>query len=58
MKPYGKYPLKGISGCRKSHDTPHRRRCLRVDKKSVRFLARKEDNEIRTEEASGTVSDS
>lgn len=58
MKPYGIKPLKGISGCRRSHDTPHRRRCLRVDKKSARFLARKEDNEIGTEEVSDTLSDS
>ena len=39
MKPYGqgiKGEMKGCSGCRKSKDTPHRRRCLRVDKKRAR----------------------
>ena len=33
--------MKGISGRRKSKDTPHRRRCLRVDKRSERQLAKK-----------------
>ena len=36
MKPYGHPNLKGISGRRRSCDTPHRRRCLRVDKKRAR----------------------
>lgn len=37
MKPYSKSrKTKGISGLRRSKDTPHRRRCLRVDKKSAR----------------------
>lgn len=38
MKPYNKssYTLRGISGVRRSCDTPHRRRCLRVNKKSAR----------------------
>ena len=38
MKPYGTTDrkLRGISGRRKSADTPHRRRCLRADKKAAR----------------------
>jgi hypothetical protein len=36
MKPYGHPKLKGISGLRRSCDTPHRRRSLRVDKKRAR----------------------
>jgi len=36
MKPYGRFKLKGHSGRRRSSDTPHRRRCLRVDKKRAR----------------------
>lgn len=36
MKPYGHPKLKGISGRRKSKDSDHRRRCLRVDKKRAR----------------------
>ena len=37
MKPYSKSrKTKGLAGCRRSCDTPHRRRCLRVDKKAAR----------------------
>jgi hypothetical protein len=43
MKPYGFRSTggatggtKGLSGRRKSKDTPHRRRSLRVDKKAAR----------------------
>jgi hypothetical protein len=36
MKPYGDAKLKGLAGRRRSTDTPHRRRCLRVDKKRAR----------------------
>jgi len=36
MKAYGGPKLKGISRRRKSKDSPHRRRCLRVDKKRER----------------------
>lgn len=38
MKPYGKSKrgTKGLAGCRRSTDTPHRRRSLRVDKKAAR----------------------
>ena len=40
MKAYGYQTLRGLSGCRRSCDTPHRRRCLRVDKKRARREAR------------------
>lgn len=42
MKPYGKsrHGTKGLAGCRRSTDTPHRRRSLRVDKKAARQEAR------------------
>jgi hypothetical protein len=47
MKPYSsKSFLKGISGRRKSKDTTHRRRCLRVDKKAARRIAELEYYEI------------
>ena len=38
MKPYGKarHFTKGLAGCRRSCDTPHRKRCLRVDKRAAR----------------------
>lgn len=38
MKPYGRSRVwtRGISGRRRSCDTPHRRRCLRIDKKGAR----------------------
>jgi len=38
MQPYGKSNknLRGISGRRKSKATPHRKRCLSVDKKAAR----------------------
>ncbi len=37
MKPYSKKRNpKGLAGCRKSKDSAHRRRCLRVDKKAAR----------------------
>ena len=39
MKPYGGPKLKGISG-RRSCAPPHRRRCLRVDKKRARRAIR------------------
>ena len=44
MKPYGSRSIgtKGLSGRRKSKDTPHRRRCLRVDKRAARQMAAKE----------------
>lgn len=43
MKPYSsKRQTKGISGCRKSKDSCHRRRCLRTDKKSARALAKRD----------------
>lgn len=49
MKPYSKaIRTKGISGRRKSEDTCHRRRCLRVDKKSARQQANNEIYEQRT----------
>ena len=39
MKPYsGDKDPKGISGLRKSKATPHRARCLRVDKKAARVI--------------------
>ena len=42
MKPYSaKINPKGLAGCRKSKDTEHRRRCLRVDKKSARQAGKK-----------------
>lgn len=34
---------KGLAGCRKSKDTPHRRRCLRTNKKRMR---QEDKNEI------------
>jgi len=49
MKPYGHLNLKGHAGCRRSCDTPHRRRCLRMDKKRARRYAiesRKIEEEI------------
>ena len=37
MKPYSDHPeTKGLSGRRRSCSTPHRKRCLRIDKKSAR----------------------
>lgn len=43
MKPYSKNKgTKGLAGCRKSTDTPHRRRSLRVDKKAARQAAKEE----------------
>jgi hypothetical protein len=39
MKAYGGHNLKGISGRRKSKDSAHRRRSLRVDKKRERKRA-------------------
>lgn len=42
MKPYSdKINPKGLSGRRKSKDTAHRRRSLRVDKKSARQAGKK-----------------
>ena len=41
MKPYGYPNNNGISGRRQSKDTPHRRRCLRIDKKRSRLEVRK-----------------
>jgi hypothetical protein len=38
MKPYCLSKLKGLSGRRRSCDTPHRRRCLRIDKKRARRI--------------------
>ena len=49
MKPYGGPKLKGISGRRKSKDSVHRRRCLRVDKKR----ARRSKEEVEDEEGMG-----
>lgn len=43
MKPYGYPKLRGLSGRRRSTDTPHRRRCLRVDKKRSRRYATEVD---------------
>ena len=43
MKPYGDVKLKGLKGRRRSTDTPHRRRCLRVDKKRIRNKQKMED---------------
>jgi hypothetical protein len=41
MKPYSDKPnTKGQAGRRRSCDTPHRRRCLRSDRKSARQAAR------------------
>jgi hypothetical protein len=41
MKPYSDQRYtKGLAGCRSSADTPHRRRCLRVDKRAARQQAR------------------
>jgi hypothetical protein len=43
MKPYStKRMTKGIGGCRKSKASPHRKRCLRVDKRAARQIAKKE----------------
>ena len=43
MKPYSDKPdTKGISGRRQSRATPHRKRCLRRDRKSARQAARLE----------------
>lgn len=43
MKPYSNHPkTRGISGTRRSCDTPHRRRSLRIDKKRARHAARVE----------------
>ncbi len=42
MKPYGHPKLKGISGRRRSKDTPHRRRSLRIDKKRARRAVKEE----------------
>jgi len=51
MKPYSKEftgVVKGISSRRKSLSSPHRIRCLRVDKKSARKKAKIDiDNEVR-----------
>lgn len=45
MKPYSKDKnTKGLAGCRKSKRTPHRERCLRLDKKVARRVAKQEDN--------------
>ena len=41
MKPYGFPNNRGISGRRRSKDAPHRRRCLRTDKKRLRLEVRK-----------------
>ena len=42
MKPYSpKRHTKGIAGRRRSCDTPHRKRCLRVDKKAARRESQK-----------------
>jgi len=40
MKAYGSPKLKGISACRRSKDSSHRRRCMRVDKRKARREAR------------------
>ena len=41
MIPYSANPhTKGLAGCRRSCDTPHRKRCLRVDKKAARREAK------------------
>ena len=41
MKPYSNTRnTKGLAGCRRSADTPHRRRCLWVDKKAARREAK------------------
>jgi len=41
MKPYSYHPnTRGISGRRRSCSTPHRKRCLRCDKKSARQNAK------------------
>jgi hypothetical protein len=41
MKPYSDTrDTKGLAGCRRSKDTPHRKRCLRVDKKAARMAAK------------------
>ena len=46
MKPYSDTrKTKGLAGCRRSTDTPHRRRCLRIDKKAARREAKKFINE-------------
>lgn len=44
MRPYNKerHFTKGASGCRRSCDAPHRKRCLRVDKRSARQEVRNE----------------
>lgn len=44
MKPYGKSRVqtKGLAGRRRSTDTPHRRRSLRVDKKAARQEGKQE----------------
>ena len=43
MKPYSsRRHTKGLAGRRRSTDTPHRRRCLRVDKRAARREAEKE----------------
>lgn len=41
MKAYG-FTGKGLAGCRRSKDTPHRRRSLRINKKRARQEAKKE----------------
>ena len=43
MKPYAPTPYtKGLASLRRSCDTPHRRRCLRIDKKAARRAAKRE----------------
>jgi hypothetical protein len=47
MKPYSKDKnTKGLAGRRKSCSTPHRKRSLRIDKKSARQAARVECRDV------------
>lgn len=51
MKAYGGNNIKGISGRRKSCSSSHRKRCLRIDKKSARRIGNLEiSNKITVKE--------